>query len=142
MSATKCNYCSGSPYYNWEDDIPVSTLKNYFSEKYGTIGKITGISFSKFHGRVTEAVVRHDAGMIKMSGNDFRLALPEKLLKSMNFDAKKNGKMIHFSGHGWGHGVGMCQYGARGMALQKKSYHEILSYYYKGISFVKINDGR
>ncbi|HLO04077.1 MAG TPA: sporulation protein SpoIID, partial [Symbiobacteriaceae bacterium] len=39
---------------------------------------------------------------------------------------------IQFDGGGWGHGIGMSQYGAYGMALQGKTYREILTYYYTG----------
>mgnify|MGYP001329423690 CR=1 FL=1 len=39
---------------------------------------------------------------------------------------------FHFKGAGWGHGVGMCQIGALGMALTKKTYSEILNHYFPG----------
>ncbi|MDQ7821657.1 MAG: SpoIID/LytB domain-containing protein [Candidatus Eremiobacteraeota bacterium] len=39
---------------------------------------------------------------------------------------------FHFSGGGWGHGVGMCQWGAYGMAKQGSGYRDILKYYYPG----------
>jgi len=39
---------------------------------------------------------------------------------------------FHFKGAGWGHGVGMCQIGALGMALNKKTYSEILNHYFPG----------
>lgn len=41
---------------------------------------------------------------------------------------------FNFSGSGWGHGVGMSQWGARGMAAAGRSYTEILSHYYSGVS--------
>ena len=37
-----------------------------------------------------------------------------------------------FTGHGWGHGVGMCQWGCRGMAARGFTYDAILHYYYPG----------
>ena len=43
-----------------------------------------------------------------------------------------------FYGRGWGHGVGMCQVGAYGMALDGATYEEILKKYYKGIELKKI----
>lgn len=46
------------------------------------------------------------------------------------------GKVV-INGHGWGHGVGMSQYGARARALEGMKYQEILKYYYKGIDVVK-----
>ncbi len=40
---------------------------------------------------------------------------------------------VVFTGHGWGHGVGMSQWGAYAMAVQGKSYEEILTFYYNGV---------
>jgi stage II sporulation protein D len=45
---------------------------------------------------------------------------------------------ITFYGRGWGHGVGMCQVGAYGMALEGATYEEILKKYYKGIDLKKL----
>jgi stage II sporulation protein D len=39
---------------------------------------------------------------------------------------------FQFDGHGWGHGVGMSQYGAKGMADQGFTYEQILDFYYPG----------
>jgi len=45
---------------------------------------------------------------------------------------------VTFDGRGWGHGVGLCQWGSRGMALLGKTYHEILHYYYQNVQLEKI----
>jgi stage II sporulation protein D len=45
---------------------------------------------------------------------------------------------MHFSSIGYGHGVGMCQYGANGMAKQGRTYRQILRHYYRGVKFGKI----
>lgn len=42
--------------------------------------------------------------------------------------------VISFAGRGWGHGIGMCQYGSYGQAKQKRNYQQILSFYYKDSS--------
>ena len=59
-----------------------------------------------------------------------------------SFDIERNspGEIIGmtFYGRGWGHGVGMCQVGAYGMALDGATYEEILKKYYKGIELKKI----
>jgi stage II sporulation protein D len=58
-----------------------------------------------------------------------------------SFDIERNstGELIGmtFYGRGWGHGVGMCQVGAYGMALDGATYEEILTKYYKGIELKK-----
>ena len=65
---------------------------------------------------------------------NIRYALSPKCLYSSWFDVKKslNNKLSTFNitGHGWGHGAGLCQIGAAQMAVEGKKYEEILVYYY------------
>ncbi len=84
------------------------------------------------HGRVLSISV--DKALY--SGENFRKALA---LNSTCFTctASKNG--IVFKTIGYGHGVGMCQYGANGMAKQRFTYKQILRHYYRGIQFSRIN---
>jgi stage II sporulation protein D len=60
----------------------------------------------------------------------------------MSFDIERNaaGAVVGatFFGRGWGHGVGMCQVGAYGMALDGAGFEEILKKYYKGIELTKL----
>lgn len=51
-----------------------------------------------------------------------------------NFDDKNNLVSVTFTGSGWGHGLGMSQYGALGLATQGYNYQDILKYYYTGIT--------
>ena len=59
-----------------------------------------------------------------------------------SFDIERNagGAVLGmtFYGRGWGHGVGMCQVGAYGMALEGATFEEILTKYYKGIELRKL----
>ncbi len=57
-------------------------------------------------------------------------------LKSSNFEISREGSDFILSGHGWGHGVGLCQIGAAVMASQGFDYEEILSHYYTGAKVV------
>lgn len=59
-------------------------------------------------------------------------------LSSTNFTVSASPGAIVFETKGYGHGVGMSQYGARALAEQGKTYREILSWYYKDIEFGKI----
>jgi len=59
-------------------------------------------------------------------------------LKSNHFTITQDGETVHITTKGYGHGVGMSQYGAQGMALKGYNYKEILSYYYQGTSIKKI----
>jgi len=66
-------------------------------------------------------------------------AVREKLdLRSNNFSVEmKEGKMV-FNTIGYGHGVGLCQYGANGMAKEGKDYRQILTTYYTGVALKNI----
>ena len=51
---------------------------------------------------------------------------------SSAFSIQRNDTGFSLKGKGWGHGVGLCQIGALGMALKGKSYNDILNHYYPG----------
>ncbi|MEP9405028.1 stage II sporulation protein D [Peribacillus frigoritolerans] len=71
-----------------------------------------------------------DIGGKKMTGKQIR----EKLgLTSSDFDWERQGNQIVITTKGSGHGVGMSQYGANGMAREGKTYEDIVKYYYKGV---------
>ncbi len=137
LKSVACNFCRESPYYNWEEKITLYEIREYLKDKYGAVGGINGISFQRKDTRIISAVIRHKNGIIKLSGNDLRLLFPEKKIKSMYFTAKQTKDGLLLKGHGWGHGVGMCQWGAKGMACEGAGYKEILTYYYKGVSIVE-----
>lgn len=70
-----------------------------------------------------------------LSGNEVRTKLG---LKSTWFTWQVDKDKIIFSTRGYGHGVGMCQYGADGFAKQGKKYDQILKHYYQGVTIGKI----
>ncbi|RBP37814.1 stage II sporulation protein D [Garciella nitratireducens] len=70
-----------------------------------------------------------------MTGREAREILG---LKSSNFEVKQKGNKVYFTVIGYGHGVGMSQYGADGMAKQGSNYQQILKHYYQGIEIINI----
>ena len=85
-------------------------------------------------GRVTRLVVVGAGTRKQMRGIDFRyaLGLPDNRFVVLR---QQRGKewMFRFLGRGWGHGVGMCQHGAYGLARGGATYEEILKRYYQGV---------
>ena len=67
-----------------------------------------------------------------MRGNDFRRMIGYDTLKSTLFAVAVDGEWARFSGRGYGHGVGMCQWGAKGMAEQGYTARKILEFFYPG----------
>lgn len=65
------------------------------------------------------------------------LRRPARPLRSSNFTAQVRGSAVTFHGRGYGHGVGMCQYGAEALAKAGKQYREILEFYYPGAAVLR-----
>lgn len=65
----------------------------------------------------------------------------EKLnLQSSDFKVEQNNQHLIFTTRGYGHGIGMSQYGANGMAKEGKDYKEIIKYYYKDVEISTLNE--
>jgi stage II sporulation protein D len=79
-------------------------------------------------------VLRAQAGDREVSGSELRKALT---LRSPCFTVRCEGEGTVFTTRGYGHGVGMSQYGANSMAAEGKTWREILEHYYTGCEIVK-----
>jgi stage II sporulation protein D len=106
------------------------------------LSNISSASSSKTAMKVLETSTGHrikrmTIGGKIISGREVR----EKLgLASSQFDWKWKGDQIEFTTYGSGHGVGLSQWGAEGMAKQGKTAEDIVKYYYKGISITRASD--
>ncbi|HSV95863.1 MAG TPA: SpoIID/LytB domain-containing protein [Spirochaetota bacterium] len=132
LRKVRCEYCAQSPHFVWEEMLTLYEIRLHLAKKYVGVGQVTGIAFRKEGGRVSHVTVDHKNGVVRLSGNDFRLLFPEKKIKSLLFEAVKTKNGLLLKGHGWGHGVGLCQWGANGMAERKAAYADILRHYYRG----------
>lgn len=72
---------------------------------------------------------------VEFKGREFQSKLS---LRSNDFEIKRNNNKVIIITKGFGHGVGMSQYGANALAKQNKNYEEILKYYYKGTNIKKL----
>ncbi len=90
-------------------------------------------------GRVVRIAVRHAGGETVLAGLPFRYALDQPDSLFVVGPARVNGApALRFVGRGWGHGVGMCQNGAFGLAISGASYAEILTHYYPGTNLTAL----
>ncbi|PLS07990.1 stage II sporulation protein D [Neobacillus cucumis] len=115
-----------SPKFSNQKVLTVKEFESKLGVKIGsssTIGKITARTTGKRVGKV------NFNGKV-LTGKDIR----EKLdLKSSDFSWQRKGNNIVITTKGFGHGVGMSQYGANGMAQEGADYKEIVKHYYKGV---------
>ena len=130
--------CDMSPYSSWEKRIQFSEI-----EKALDISGIKGISIDSYTstGRVKKLDITDTSGMTTISATDFRKALGWSRLPSTNFKITIDGDLVIFAGKGYGHGVGLCQWGALQMAREGKNYKEILSFFYPGTT-IQLYEGR
>jgi stage II sporulation protein D len=94
-----------------------------------------------FSRRVTDLEVVGSNGTAHVRGGRIRsaLGLREQLFViDRRLDDNGNVAGFIFTGRGWGHGVGMCQVGAYGLAKQGLSYEQILKTYYSGIEITRL----
>jgi stage II sporulation protein D len=133
-------YCKDDPFYNWELTISKETLQRRLRRAGYPGGPIKGLKIAKRSpsGRAYMIQVISAKGKTTIQGNAFRLAVgPEALRSTLITDIEQRGHSFHFNGHGWGHGVGLCQWGARGRALANQTYVQILNAYYPKVRLVK-----
>lgn len=132
LVSVRDDYCKNSPDLCWEYRVPADLVASALGLPHVSSLEIVSLAPDT---RVLTIRVRGSSSMV-FSGWDFRDLLAKSLgwgtLKSSWFDVKKEGGEFVFKGHGLGHGVGLCQWGAAAMAAHGKSYREILSSYYKG----------
>lgn len=127
LESVVCDYCKNSPRY--EDHKNFST--NELVKAIGEAGEI----------QIVETTTSGRAKIVsinkrRISGEEFRslLGLPSNWV---TVKATKTG--ITVNSRGYGHGIGLCQNGANGMARTGLGYHDILKTYYKGTDFLKLN---
>jgi stage II sporulation protein D len=78
-------------------------------------------------------VIRLRVGAAEVTGREIRRALGGRALRSTKFEVRvSDDGAVRILGSGSGHGVGLCQWGARALAASGKSYREILAHYYPG----------
>lgn len=121
-----------APKYETEFSFNINEFVNNINNKYSA----AELTVDNLSGNI-EIISRSDAGGIKeirfgktkVKGSDFRLAFG---LSSTNFEYSIDGENIVFKCRGYGHGVGMSQWGANVMGNNGSSFEEILKHYYKG----------
>ncbi len=125
-----------APRQRWSRFVTDNQLRRAVQARY------PGFPFDGFE--VLSRGVSGRVGKLRLLGSDGRTQLVEGLAVRWTLDVPdtlfqarrqqgSNGNGWYFQGRGWGHGVGMCQAGAFGMALRRLDYREILEHYYSGV---------
>jgi stage II sporulation protein D len=128
-----------SRYYRWEVRMTPAEVARAVT-RYGTVDQVRDVVPRRVgvSGRVVELAVlgSRDREELVLRGLKVRfgLGLRESLFViDRETDARGEVKRFVFTGKGWGHGVGLCQVGAFGMARSGSDYADILKHYYTGV---------
>jgi stage II sporulation protein D len=138
--------CGNSPHYQWERvydkkeffEVLKKQIEEFFGKKPGKIEWIRIAQRTRTN-RVRVVEINTDIGKFYLEKDQIRRLFSDYRgsLKSLMFQIKVKSNQIIITGKGYGHGVGMCQYGAMEMARERHSYKSILKHYYKGIKLEK-----
>jgi stage II sporulation protein D len=120
-----------TPHRNWERSLDPSDVANVlagYGRNVGTPSSMQIVSYTA-SGRVWEMTVTGSSGSVSLSGTTLTKMLRNMGLKSTKFSMTGSLTMV---GSGFGHGVGMSQYGAKHLSGQGYAYSQILGFYYPG----------
>ncbi len=136
LSGVACAWCEKSRLYEWTAKYTETEVRDLLvkaGQKLGDVKKIEVVDRME-HGRVKMVKVWSTGAPkpIEVTGKALREALDVDKLLSTKFEVVRDGDGFVFTGHGWGHGVGLCQIGAMKMAEKGKKAEEILETYYPG----------
>lgn len=132
-----------SPFANWTRGMSVAQVQARLARAARGIGQIVDlriVSRGSSH-RVTDLEIVGTNGTAHVRGGRIRSALGlREQLFVIDREYDDNGRVTEFIfiGRGWGHGVGMCQVGAYGLAKQGWSTEQILKAYYSGIELTRL----
>ncbi|MCA1564799.1 MAG: SpoIID/LytB domain-containing protein [Acidobacteria bacterium] len=132
-----------SPYTTWTTTLSATEVANRLARRAGRIGTLVDLRVVArgVSRRALDLEVTGTSGTAHVRGGRIRsaLGLREQLFViDRKYDEGGRVASFVFTGRGWGHGVGMCQVGAYGMARAGLGYEQILKNYYTGIDLTKM----
>jgi stage II sporulation protein D len=132
LRGVTCNFCKESPHFSWHYVLALNEIKEKLIKAGYKIDALRSIEISgkDSFNRNTDLKLISSLGDIKISAKDFRNLIGSNIIRSTNFKVNIISKDAIFEGFGWGHGVGLCQWGAYFMAKQGYTAKQILRYYY------------
>ena len=148
------DYCSASPRYQWNvvwsrselDETSRAGLAAHFGASASDFGTVEGLDIVRrtASGRVRDLAFRGAGLELVLNRLDIRRVLTHdgRILNSTDFSiADRADGLVELRGRGYGHGAGMCQWGAIGRARAGQGFEQILTTYYPGAVLVNVYEG-
>ncbi len=142
LAGVVCPYCMDSPDFRWIRDVAFAAIARATASQLSGMGRLRDIRLGPqdASGRARYVELITDRGTVAMRGSDFRMAVGPRVVRSLLIrelsvqpaEGALTTPLLHLEGAGNGHGVGLCQWGARGMALAKATTAKIAGFYFPG----------
>jgi len=132
LKGVVCDFCRESPHFSWHEVLSLDEIEKKLKGSAYKLDNLIGIVIVNRNksGRVASLKLVSKKKDEVISAKDFRNIIGPNSIRSTNFNITIVDRDAVFEGIGWGHGVGLCQWGAYFMAKNGTRYKEILKYYY------------
>jgi stage II sporulation protein D len=133
-----CTYCTSCAIYTWKISFTKKELEARLKQTFKHIRRLDRLEITKTDpaGIVKEITIHHRGKPITVDGRKFYALFKET--KSFCFTIENNQQTIIINGKGYGHHLGLCQWGSREMVRKGFNYTQILDFFYPGATFMKV----
>jgi stage II sporulation protein D len=128
LERRECRWCRESTKYRWSLELDREEIGRLLERA----GLARGFRRLERAGEEADVIVYDRRGRRAVDPERVRSAVGAARLYSTRFEVVRRGGALRLDGAGYGHRVGLCQWGARGMAAEGRTYREILDHYYDG----------
>lgn len=137
LAGVVCSWCTASPNYRWTRALAMEDVAQRCAAQLAMLGRLLDLQIQERDGsgRAKTLELVTDRGSVSITGSAFRRAVGTRVLPSLLLTGlvrTPDGDGFDIEGGGLGHGVGLCQWGARGMAASGHTALEILRLYFPG----------
>jgi stage II sporulation protein D len=141
LRGVACPYCRNDKHYAWQAELGLAkagqALKDAGLCPSAELRGLEGVD-PDLSGRFYQVRIIHGMGESLAKATALRAALGADVVRSTRFEADISHGMLRLRGKGWGHGIGLCQEGARGMAEDGYPSRLILDFYFPGTQLARL----
>jgi len=143
LQSVTCRWCRDAKRYRWTVSVPTreanAALRTYLAARNLTFGNLRSIRpvQQSFGSAPPEFHLSDGPHLYRIKSKQIRDAISTSRLPSAYFEVRFVGNDMVFHGRGHGHAVGLCQWGAAGLARSGRTAAQIIGYYYRGAAVTR-----
>ena len=144
LQSVTCHWCRDAKRYRWSVKVPLrdanELLRKYLSARNLPFGNLRSVRAVRqpFGSKPPEFDISDGSHLYRITSKQIRAAVSTSRLPSPYFEIRFTGTDMVFHGRGHGHAVGLCQWGAAGLAKNGRNAEQIIRYYYRGVALTRM----